>query len=262
MQLTVEGHSVYIGTAGSTQADATAPVVVFVHGAGFDQSVWVMQSRYFARQGYRVIAPDLPAHGKSAGNALASIDQMADWLAALLDTLNVASACVVGHSMGSLAAFAFAHRHPQLVRGVALLGTAAPMPVTNLLLDAAQDNDAAAFVMANTWSHSAAGRRGAVGNPGSWVFGAAQSMLERNQPGVYYADLAACNRFDPASYTGTLECPVLVVTGEKDQMTPAKAGIAVAQQLPNAKLINIAGSGHAMMSEHPNAVLDALAGFV
>ncbi|MEM9623208.1 MAG: alpha/beta fold hydrolase, partial [Pseudomonadota bacterium] len=128
--------------------------VVFVHGAGFDHAVWVMPARYFARHKYNVVAPDLPAHGGSAGPALASVEAMADWLHELLASLGVSRVTVVGHSMGSLVALAYAQRYAGEVEGIALLGTASPMTVGPVLLDAAADNHPAAFAMANTWSHS------------------------------------------------------------------------------------------------------------
>lgn len=258
MRITVAGNETYIGTAGSDAAAPEAPAVLFVHGAGFDHSVWVMPARYFARHGYRVLAPDLPAHGRSSGKPLETIDALADWLSQLLTELEVSSAAVVGHSMGSLAAYTMLCRHGDQVRAIALLGTSAPMPVTPLLLNAAQDNHHAAIEMANTWSHSTAGRRGAVGNPGAWVFGAAERLLERAAPGVFHADLAACNAFDPSSLPDPKECPALVIAGGNDQMTPAKAGAAVAAKLTRAQQVVLPGCGHSMMSEQPNAVLDAL----
>ncbi len=262
MRITVAGNETYIGTAGSDAASPRAlnqaPTVLFVHGAGFDHSVWVMPSRYFSRHGYRVLAPDLPGHGRSKGEPLPSIDAIADWLSELLKTLDVPTAALVGHSMGSLAAYTMVCRYPEQVRAVALLGTSAPMPVTPLLLNAAQDNHHAAIEMANTWSHSPAGRLGAVGSPGAWIFGAAERLLERADPGVFHTDLAACNGFDPSKLPEPSDCPALVIAGGSDQMTPAKAGAAVADKLANAKQVVLPGCGHSMLSEQPNAVLDAL----
>lgn len=262
MRITVAGNETYIGTAGSDaatpQALKDAQTVLFVHGAGFDHSVWVMPSRYFSRHGYRVLAPDLPGHGRSKGEPLQSIDAIAAWLSELLQTLAIPTAALVGHSMGSLAAYTMVCRYPDQVRAVALLGTSAPMPVTPLLLNAAQDNHHAAIEMANTWSHSPAGRLGAVGSPGAWIFGAAERLLERADPGVFHADLVACNGFDPSQLPQPSDCPALIIAGGSDQMTPAKAGAAVADKLANAEQVVLPGCGHSMLSEQPNAVLDAL----
>ena len=69
------------------------------------------------------------------------------------------------------------------------------------------------------------------------------------------------NAFDAAELP-PVECPALVITGGDDKMTPAKAGIAVAQMLPNAHVANLPSCGHSMLTEQPNQVLDALSGFI
>ncbi|MEM8768560.1 MAG: alpha/beta hydrolase [Pseudomonadota bacterium] len=257
MKVEVSGHEVHVGT-GSRPLDPTQPAVLFVHGAGMDHTVWVMQARYFARKGYAVLAPDLPGHGRSAGEPLKSIEAMADWLAELLRVLAVPAATVVGHSMGSLVACAFPARHPEQTTAIVLFGASLPMPVTHLLLDAAEDNDHAAFTMANSWSHSTAGSLGGNPVPGMFVLRGGERLLERLAPGVYFADLSACNAFDPAEL-GPVTVPATVVVGTEDRMTPQKAGLKVAASLGSETQVRtLAGSGHSMMSECPNEVLDIL----
>jgi pimeloyl-ACP methyl ester carboxylesterase len=259
MRITIDTRCVFIGT-GSAEAAPDAPTVVFVHGAGMDHTVWVMPSRYFARHGYRVIAPDLPGHGRSDGPPLATIDAMAAWLLQVIDRLGVRTAAIVGHSMGSLVAQVFAAAHPDRTRALALLGTSVPMPVTQRLLAAATDDIPAAIAMANGWSHSPRGRLGANGNPGFWMLGSGARLIERAAAGVFHADLAACNSFRPADLA--IAAPTLVIVGELDQMTPARAGREAAAKIPHARVVTLAGCGHAMLSEQPNQVLDALLGFV
>jgi len=227
-----------------------------------DHSVWVMPARYFARHGFRVIAPDLPGHGKSAGPALTSISALSDWVIALQKALNLSSSALVGHSMGSLISFATAARYPDRIAKVALLGTANPMPVAGGLLDAARDNHHASFVMANTWSHSATGKLGSSGNPGSSNLNTGMRLLERVADGVYHADLSACNDFVADDFGGVGETPALVIAGTGDQMTPVRSGLKVAAGIANCTNIVLEGCGHSMLSEQPNEVLDALADFL
>ena len=208
------------------------------------------------------MALDLPGHGRSQGPGLDSIAAMADWVVRAMDAAHLEAAAVVGHSMGSLVAYVLAARHPDRCRALALLGASAPMPVTDALLDAARDNDHAAIDMANTWSHSPSAKLGACPNPGMWMLGGGERLLETAAPGVFHADLAACNGFDPEADAGPVRCPALVVVGEADQMTPARAGIRVSERLQDARLERLAGCGHAMLSEQPNAVLDALTAIV
>lgn len=260
MRVEVGGRAAFVGT-GSVPFEKDRPCVVFLHGAGFDHSVWVMPSRYFARHGYAVAAPDFPAHGRSQGEPLASVQALASWLAALLDALGVAKAVVVGHSLGSLVGQAFARRYPDRCAALALLGTSAPMPVTEPLLGASRDDDHAAIDMANTWSHSPQGRLGASDNPGIWMLGAEERLLERAAPGVYHADFTACNECDLDQLPGSVSCPVLVIAGGSDSMTPARSGQAVAEAL-SARYVRLPGCGHSMLAERPNQVLDALADFI
>ena len=258
MKLAVNGETTFVAT-GSRPFDAPGNgVVLFVHGAGMDHTVWVMQARYFARQGFAVLAPDLPGHGRSSGEPLTSIEAIADWLSALLDAAGAASASVVGHSMGSLAAVSFGSRYPHKTERLVLFGTSVPMPVTHLLLDAAADDDHAAFEMANSWSHSTRGSLGGNPVPGMFVLRGGERLMERCAPGVFHADLAACNAFDPGELS-PLQAPVTVVVGTEDKMTSRKAGLAVARQLgDNTRVHELQGSGHSMMSECPNEVLDIM----
>ena len=260
MRFQVAGKTAFAGT-GSTTASSAAPSIVFIHGAGMDHTVWTLPSRYFARQGYRVLAVDLPGHGRSDGPALDRIEDMSDWLKAVCEALDVDTAAIVGHSMGSLAAYRFAADFPQRCRALALLGTSMPMPVTDMLLDAARDNDHAAIEMANAWSHSPAAAVGGNRNPGIWLMAAGERLIERAAAGVFHADLAACNAFDaadPAMARIEVEIPTLVIAGDADRMTPLRAGLDVARSLPNARVVTLAGCGHAMLGERPNEVLDAL----
>ena len=254
-RIQVDGRTVYVGN-GSGHPGADAESLVFVHGAGMDHTVWALPARYFARQGFRVAAVDLPGHGRSVGPPFDRIDDMAAWLGEVLDALAMPKAAIVGHSMGSLVAYRFASTSPDRCRALALLGTSAPMPVTDPLLNAAKDNHHAAIDMANTWSHST-GTLGANANPGVWMLTVGERLLERSAPGVFHADLTACNTFD-ADGDSAIDCPVLVIAGNDDMMTPARAGLDVAQSLPDARVVRLEGCGHAMLNERPNEVLDAL----
>src|SRR3977135_1748431 len=114
MQFIVQGYPAYAYTGGRT-FDPALPAIVFVHGAAFDHSVWQWQSRYFAHHGHAVLAVDLPAHGRSPGRGRDSIEARSAWLAALLDSAGIASAAVIGHSMGALVALDTATRHADRV---------------------------------------------------------------------------------------------------------------------------------------------------
>jgi pimeloyl-ACP methyl ester carboxylesterase len=262
VQFTVAGHATYAYT-GTRELVATQPTVVFVHGAANDHSVWALQSRYFAWHGHNVLAVDLPAHGRSAGEPLGSVDAIADWLIALLDAAGVERAALIGHSLGSLAALAAAARHPDRVGRIGLVGPAVPMAVSDALLDAAKADDHLAFELINGWSFSPGKQLGGNRVPGVWMIGNSLRLIERTRPGVLHADLAACN-----DYAGGLEaaaavrCPALLILGARDLMAPPRNAEALIAALEDRKVVVLPDCGHAQMAEQPDAVLDALRGFL
>ncbi len=262
MELQVQGRNAYVYTAGHTY-DPALSSVVFIHGGEQDHSVWALQSRYFAYHGRNVLAPDLPGHGRSPGPVRATIPALAEWIAVLLDSLQIKQAAVAGHSMGSLIALELAASKPSRVSKLALLGASAPMPVAEPLLDAAKANDHAALNMINVWSHSGRAQIGGNTAPGMWMTGMNLRLMERQAPGVLYVDFKACNDYTGGAVVAArIKCPVLFVIGSHDQMTPPHGAHELIRSMPHAQTITLEGSGHAMMAERPDAVLDALIEFL
>lgn len=238
------------------------PSVMFIHGAANDHSVWALQSRYFAHHGWNVLAVDLPGHGKTPAPELTSIEALADWCAQVLRAAGAGPAVIVGHSMGSLVALELAARHPEQVAKIVLVGTAFPMKVSDTLLGAARAEDHAALDMINVWGHSGAGQMGGNRAPGQWMMGAGMRLLERNAKPLH-TDFTACNVYTGAGTSSAkVTCPALVIAGSRDLMTPAKSAQSLAGQLPDAKVMLLDGAGHDIMSEQPDALLDALIGFL
>jgi len=258
MQLSVNGIEAFVATGGR-EFDASQPTVVLLHGAGFDHTTWALHTRWFAHHGYGVLAPDLPGHGRSGGAPLATVADMADWTAALLDTAGAAKARLVGHSMGSLIALETAARHPARVSSLSLIGTAATMTVGPDLLKAAQANDSAAIDMVSIWGLGFQAELGGSLAPGLWMHSGAQRVLEQCRPGVLFNDLAACNAYQGAlAAAAKITVPTTFILGERDMMTPARAGQALAAALPNSRTVVLRGAGHMMMVERPDELLAAL----
>ncbi len=262
MELTVDGRKAYAYTGGKPFAPSL-PVVVFVHGAQNDHSVWILQSRYLAHHGHAVLAVDLPGHGRSEGPPLASVEAMADWVIALLDAAGVAKAALVGHSMGSLVALDAAGRFPGRVTRVALLGTAFPMKVSDELLAATRDDEPLAQAMVNLWSHYGLAPHPSNPGPGFWLMGETLRLMQRQKPGVMHIDFAACNAYAAGlERAAAVRCPALFLLGRRDAMTPARAGQALAKAVPGARVVTLPECGHDLMGEKPDEVLDELVAFL
>ena len=97
-----------------------APAIVFVHGTRLTGTVWRAQMDDL-RDTYRVVALDLPGHGRSADRAFTVADA-ADEVAHAIEVVAGGHAVVVGLSLGGYVAMDLAARRPELVRGLVVSG--------------------------------------------------------------------------------------------------------------------------------------------
>ena len=271
-----ERGAVFVGT-GSVAWKGGQPILVLLHGAGMDRTVWVLLARYFARHGWNVVAPDWPGHGSSAalapgddpeeGATLASVEAQADWAWALLDALRAehglgdGALVVAGHSMGALAAVAMAGVRPEGVAHLLLLGAGYPMAVGAPLLEAAAANARAAVDMITVYGHAHASRLGRNPMAGISVVNQAAALLERAAPGVLHADLAACNAWHGAEAAADRYGAgrTTIVAGDEDRMAAAR-GTRTLAALLGADVVVLEDCGHMMMSEQPETTLRAMLG--
>lgn len=260
MKLDVQGRAAYAYTGGKAFA-STGPCVVFVHGALNDHSVWTLLARWYAHHGARVLAVDLPGHGRSDGPPLPSVEALADWVLALLDAAGVEAAHLVGHSMGSLVALEAAARAPARASGLVMVGTAYPMKVSDALLATARDDPARAIAMVNAFSHAGLASKPSYPGPGSWLRGGSSALMHRIQSdadgNLFEHDFRVCDAYAGGTEAAKrVTCGVHLVLGTRDAMTPPKAARELAGML-DAAVTHVA-SGHALMQEAPDAVLNAM----
>lgn len=269
MKLQVDGREAYAYTGGKP-FDPALPCVAFVHGALHDHSVWSLQSRALAHHGHAVLAVDLPGHGRSAGPALASVEALAGWLIDLLAAAGVRRVALVGHSMGSLIALETAARLAGSDLDIeptrlVMVGTAFPMKVSPALLDTALAAPLKAIDMVNAFSISTLAAKPSHPGPGSWLHGANRALMRRLQAGyaaaghgnLFHHDFGVCDRYGGALEAAKqVHCPVRLLLGAKDAMTPPKAAQALAQALRAE--VTLLPAGHSLMAEAPDAVLAAL----
>ena len=261
MKLIVQGRDAYVYTGGKP-FDATLPCVVFVHGAVNDHTAWTLLARWFANHGWCVLAPDLPGHMRSAGPALASVEDLADWTLALLDAAGVERAALAGHSMGSLVALEAAARAPQRATHLVMLGTCYPMPVPAALLELSQRDVQAAVERVLVYSFSTLAAKPSYPGPGVWLRGAArglmrQALAHQGNPGLFHNDYSACDRYHGGfEAAAKVACPATLVVAEQDQMTLPRAARDIAKAL-KARVHTVA-AGHYLMQECPDGALAAM----
>ena len=179
-----------------------------------------------------------------------------------MDAARIERAGIIGHSMGGAIALEAAAAWPDRVTRIALLGTAAAIPVNAALLNAARETPGQAYQMMTTWAHGFEAKMGGHPVPGLWMTGGTLALFARNAPGVLHADLAACNDWKTGpDAAGRVRCPALVVIAANDIMTPAKNGAELARLVPGSRAVTLSKCGHILVLEQPDATLDALIEF-
>lgn len=247
---------IFSGTRG-LQGDANP--IVFIHGTGMDHTVWTLFARYFLRHGRDVLSVDLPGHGKSKGPLLDSIESLSSNLLNYLDSRNINKFSVVGHSMGSLIALEAASTQPERVNSLVMIGTALPMAVSEALLDLAKRNDPGAIDILTFMGYSNNARIGNNKNPGMWMTEGTRRLMQRSSKDVIFKDLMACSNYaDGLEKAKNVSANTLLILGENDYLTPRHRAKDLINNFESVKVKEIKNSGHTMMVENPNLVLDHL----
>ena len=145
------------------------------------------------------------------------------------------------------------------MRCLALLGIAERMPVHVDLQAAADAHDRLAPELMVAWGHGRVGHFGGHPAPGLWMLGNALTLIERSLEGVLAADLAACNAYGGALATAArVLCPTLFILGAADRMTPPARSRPLREAIASARMTVLPDTGHMLMTERPDAVIDAL----
>ena len=254
MYLQVRGNRTYAATGGK-DFDSNLPTVMFVHGSGLDHRSWALQTRWFAYNGYSVLAPDLPGHSLSEGDALQSIEDMGAWLAEFIAASGANRVHAVGHSQGFLEVLELANQAPQLLKSITGIGTAGAIPVNPALIEAAKNSAGAAAEMLLMWGFGPDAQYGISAVPGMQPIAIGRQIMARNP---LHADLVACAEYKNGSEVAkSIDVPSQLILARKDRLTPLKAGLAFAEEL-GASVTVIERYGHMLPIEAPRQTLQKL----
>jgi pimeloyl-ACP methyl ester carboxylesterase len=258
MKINVNGFETYVATGGK-EFDPSLPMVLFIHGSGLDHRSWALQTRWFAFNGFSVLAPDLPGHSLSAGEPLTSIEAMGGWLKDLLDAVDADQVHVVGHSQGFLCALELARQAGERVASLTGIGTAAAIPVNPALIEAATRSAGEAGAMMLQWGFGQAAQMGVSAVPGMQPIAIGNQIMAHNPLAI---DLQACADYDAGQQAAEgIDIPALLILAGKDRMTPLKAGKALASTL-QAEVSVIERYGHMLPIEAPKQTLRAMSQFI
>lgn len=240
--------------------------ILFIHGFPFDHRMWRHQLTGLAR--WECVAPNLRgARGGDVPSATRAytMTTYADDLVALLDRAQTRQAVVCGLSMGGYIIFELLRRHPHRVRAVIFCNTKATADTP----EAQRGRDALAAKAQREGAHAVAAElvpkllARETQQRRTDVVDEVTAMIER-QPvaGIVGALHALRERPDSTSLLARIQMPVLVVAGDDDQIAPAAGMKEMAEAIPNADFVLVAGAGHLAPLEQPGQVNQALAAFL
>jgi len=231
------------------------PPILLVHGLGGSSRTWSALAPLLAAC-TRVIVPDLRGCGQSdRGTAAYTLSQVADDLARVLEALAAPPCVAVGHSLGGVIVQDLLVRHPSAIAAAVLISTSSRL---NEKATASWQRIADA-VEANGVSDSPAARaRGfseeyAEAHPDVLArHGEIASSTDRK---VYAEQARAASSYDYTAALGSVACPVLVLQGLADRLTPPGGSVLLHRALPGgARLEMIEGAGHNLPIEMPERV--------
>jgi pimeloyl-ACP methyl ester carboxylesterase len=222
----------------------SGPAVVLLHGGLANSDYLGNQARALART-HRVILVDSRGHGRSTRDQRPfGYDLMADDVLALLDTLKIDKAAIIGWSDGAIIGLDLAIRHPQRVTRVFAFGA---NTLTSGVKDDVEKNPTfAAFV-------ARAGREYARLSPTPRQYTAFHDQIAKmweSEPNWTDAQLRA------------IATPIWVVDGEHDEAIQREHTEYIAATIPGARLLILPNVSHFAFLQDPAAFNDAILRFL
>jgi len=220
-----------------------------LHGFPLSSEIWRAQHVELGDR-WRVITPDLRGHGKSpAPDGAYTMEAMARDLLALLDSLRIPKAVILGHSMGGYITLAAAKIEPERFLGLGLVASQAAADTEEArqgrfkMIEkvAAEGNTAVAAAMIP--------RLFAPGADEKIVDAARRMILTTPRAGIIGTLQAMAARENTEAVLAKIKVPVLLLAGEHDQIIPLARSQALAAAVPGATLAVIEKVGHMPMLE-------------
>ncbi len=252
-----DGERLYYEVVGDENSDATP--LVLSHGAGGNHASWFQQVAHFAA--HRVVVTwDHRGYGRSSdlGDRTGPLVAVEDLLA-ILDHEGIERADLVGQSMGGWSVVGAALARPGLARSIVLADSIGGF-TTDAVLAAMSRARARERQRDELGAHPALGEAFSARSPELAHLYQSLGRMGSADPDVVIGRLLDVTYgTDDAA---RLAVPALLIVGDHDQLFAPAAVRAVADLLPDARVIEIIGAGHSPYFEDPDAWNDALDAFL
>jgi pimeloyl-ACP methyl ester carboxylesterase len=247
---------IHNGTTYELTGPEDAPVVALIHGLGLTRAVWQWLLPDLTK--FRVLTYDLIGHGETAPpEGDPTLKDLSDQLAALLDHLHIDKAAVVGFSLGGMIARRFAQDYPQRTTALAVLHSAhtrTEKQQAAILYRVAQAEaegpEATVDLALQRWYTDAAQaqRPDLMALTRQWV------LANKREVYVKLYRILANGVPEIVAPNPPITAPTLVLTGDEDHGNNPAMSIAIAEDIPRARLVILKGLRHMALAEAPQAV--------
>jgi len=232
-----------------------AETVVLLHAIGYDLTYWDRQIEAL-KADYNVVAFDLPGHGRSHGRPEDwSFERAVPMVAALIESVSTGPVHLVGISFGGMLAQATVLARPELIRTLTLIGTASTFP------EAVRDG-----MRARAQALRADGMKAVlqsslerwytpeflIGRPD--IVDRVTKTILTDDPAIQAAIWEMIAGFEVRDRLGEIQCPTLVLVGERDPSTPPSVAAVLAEGIPGARMVVIPNASHIVTVEAPVAM--------
>jgi len=242
--------SYWIGKGGLSEGRES---VLFIHGAGGGQYTWSYQKAFFEKR-FKPIIIELPGHGPSEGEGEEEIGRYAEHVYSFLSALGLSKVFLVGHSMGGAITQTVALTHPEMVKGIVLVGTGARLKVLPLILNGIKTNFEETVRKINELCF--------FQKSSPLLMERSFAGLMQCRPEVLYGDYLACDRFDMMNEVEKIDLPTLILCGQEDGMTPVKYSQFLLQRIKGSRLEVFPRAGHMLMMEAAEPFNEKIGAFV
>jgi pimeloyl-ACP methyl ester carboxylesterase len=246
--------------------------VIFLHAFPLNRQMWAGEiSALLKEQRYRLIALDWRGFGESeitsssVKSVISTMVMFADDIAGLMDALGIRQAVLCGLSMGGYAAFAFAHKYPQRLRGLILAdtrpGSDTPETRTNREHIAQLAESQGTGAVADLQLPRLISQYTRQHHPE--VETRVRQLIDTASPqGIAAASRGMAVRADASDLLASIACPTLVVVGEEDALISVASAREYATQIPGAQFAVIPHAGHLSNLEQPHTFIQVTRQFL
>jgi 3-oxoadipate enol-lactonase len=238
--------------------------VLLLHGLGVNSNSWLFQIPALLQVGLHPFAPDTPGFGQSTyPGGFAVISHFLEPIAALVNKLHIQYLDVVGISMGGTLALQVALDQPQLVSHLVLVNTFAHLNVTRL---GTIPYYLSRFILVHTLgiaTQAKAVSKNIFPYPDQEIL--RQGFIEQvseADPRAYRAAMRAVTRFDVRSRLGEIQCPTMIITGERDTTVPIDIQSQLVNGISDVRQVIIPEAGHGVTVEKPDTFNKVLVEFL